>query len=393
MKNSFVIVTALAVSVAAGPLRAQGTATTGQAGQSGQAAQVAPPEPLPKPAATATPKSEIIQKVIVKVNGEIFTQTDLVARQIAALRDQQRAVRKAEDLTDPALVAALQAVTPGVLIEAVDELILVQHGKEMPNLKFTDAIFKDAIERLKKENKIPDDATLQLALKQEGMTMADLRANIERSFFKGEAERRELMRNMTLTEDEARTYYNAHTDQFMKPATVTLREIVVTVPETTIAGAVSFNVLADEAAKEKITALRERALKGEDFAKLVAEASDSGTKDTGGIIGPVNTADLSTALAELLSKMQPGDVTEPLRTKAGYQIIKLDVRSAAQPETFEKSREQISQRILESRLDVERAKLLTKLRTQAVIEWKDDGFKKMYEAALAAQKTAAGSGK
>ena len=62
-----------------------------------------------------------------------------------------------------------------------------------------------------------------MALKQEGMTMADLRVNIERSFYKGEAERRELMRNMTLTEDEARQYYNAHTDQFMKPATVTLR--------------------------------------------------------------------------------------------------------------------------------------------------------------------------
>ena len=389
MKNSFVIVTALAVSVAAGPLRAQGTATAGQTAQA-----AVPQTPDTKPAASTPPKSEIIQKVIVKVNGEIFTQTDLVARQIQALRDQQRAVRRAEDLTaDPALVAALTAVTPGVLLEAVDELILVQHGKEMPNLKFTDAIFARALEDLKKANKIPDDATLQAALKQEGMTMADLRVNIERSFYKGEAERRELMRNMTLTEDEARQYYNAHTDQFMKPSTVTLREIVVTVPETSVGGAVSFNVALDESAKEKITALRERALKGEDFAKLVAEASDSSTKSSGGIIGPVNTADLSSGLAELLSKMQQGDITEPLRTKAGYQIIKLDVRSVAQPETFEKSREQISQRILESRLDVERAKLLDKLRTQAVIEWKDDGLKKMYEAALAALKAAAGSGK
>jgi len=389
MKKSLVIVAALAVGLSAGPLRAQGTTTAGQAAQA-----AVPQTPDTKPATSTPPKSEIIQKVVVKVNGEIFTQTDLIARQIQALREQQRAVRKAEDLTaDPALVAALLVVTPAVLLEAVDELILVQHGKEMPNLKFTDAIFARALEDLKKANKIPDDATLQMALKQEGMTMADLRVNIERSFYKGEAERRELMRNMTLTEDEARQYYNAHTDQFMKPATVTLREIVVTVPETSVGGAVSFNVALDESAKEKITALRERALKGEDFAKLVAEASDSASKSSGGIIGPVNTADLSSGLAELLSKMQQGDITEPLRTKAGYQIIKLDVRSVAQPETFEKSREQISQRILESRLDVERAKLLDKLRTQAVIEWKDDGLKKMYEAALAAHKAAAGSGK
>ena len=387
MKYSLVIVTALAVCVAAGPIGAQGTGTAAQGAQSTAAPA---PTASPKPAAVALGKSTIIQKVIVKVNGEIFTQTELEFRQIQALRDQQRIVRTPLDLaSDPALIAALSTITPALLIEAVDELMLVQHGKEI-GLKFTDAIFTDALEQLKKANKIPDDATLQAALKQEGMTMADLRVNIERSFLKGETERRELARNMTLTEDEARQYYNQHTDQFMQPSTVTLREIVVSVPAETIAGAVSFNVSADETAKKKITAIRDRALKGEDFAKLVTEASEAASKDSGGIIGPVNTEDLSTALSDLLSKMQPGDITEPLRIKTGYQIIKLDTRTASKPETFEKSRGRIQQRILESRLDVERAKFLEKLRGQAVIEWKDEGLKKMYDAARAAlQKPAA----
>jgi len=383
MKNSLAIVAALAVCVGAGSIGAQGT---GAAGQTAQGTQAAPsPAPTVSPRPVATGKSSIIQKIIVKVNGEIFTQTELEFRQTQALRDQQRVVRSPLDLaSDPALIAALSTITPLLLIEAVDELMLVQHGKEI-GLKFTDAIFADALEQLKKANKIPDDATLQAALKQEGMTMADLRVSIERSFLKGETERRELARNMTLTEDEARQYYNAHTSEFMQPATVTLREIVVSVPAETIAGAVSFNVSADETAKKKITALRDRALKGEDFVKLVAEASEAGSKDTGGIIGPVNTEDLSTALSDLLAKMQPGDITEPLRIKTGYQIIKLDTRSASTPEPFEKSRNKIHQKILESRLDVERAKMLEKLRGQAVIEWKDDALKKMYEAARAAQ--------
>ena len=60
-------------------------------------------------------KSTIIQKIIVKVNGEIFTQTELEFRQIQALRDQNQAVRKVEDLaTDPGLVTALASVTPGL---------------------------------------------------------------------------------------------------------------------------------------------------------------------------------------------------------------------------------------------------------------------------------------
>ena len=166
--------------------------------------------------------------------------------------------------------------------------------------------------------------------------------------------------------------------------------LFINVPETKVGGQVSFSVSTDETAKQKITAIRDRALKGEDFAKLVTEASESATKETGGVIGPVNVADLSTSLAELLSAMKPGDITEPLRLKTGYQIIKLDVRSAAVPETFEKSREQITQRILESRLDVERAKLIEKLRLQAVIEWKDDAMKKMYDSARAAQQKPAG---
>lgn len=385
-KSLVVLVTALAVSAAMGSLAAQGAATQTQ-GSAAQATPTPQATPSASPAPKPQPKSEIIQKVIVRVNGEIFTQSELEFRQIQALRDQQRAVGRTTDLsTDPALVAALSTVTPNLLVDAVDELMLVQHGREM-GMKFTDAIFTKAVEDLKKTNKIPDEATFQQALKQEGMTLADLRVNVEHSWLMNQVQQRELMRNMTLTEDEARKYYDAHLDQFMKPSTVTLREIVMNVPNQTVGGQVSFNVNADEAIKQKITALRDRALKGEDFAKLVAEASESASRDAGGVIGPVNTADLSSAMADMLDKMQPGDVTEPMRTKTGYQIIKLDTRSASAPETFEHSREQITQRVLQSRLDVEQAKFLEKLLTQAVIEWKDDNYKKMYDAARAARKT------
>jgi parvulin-like peptidyl-prolyl isomerase len=161
------------------------------------------------------------------------------------------------------------------------------------------------------------------------------------------------------------------------------------VPTDSVSGQVSFNASVDETVKQRITAIRERALKGEDFAKLVEEVSDSATKAAGGVIGPVNTADLSPALADILDKLKPGEITEPLRTKAGYQLLKLETRSASEPETFERSKDQISQKILESRLDVERAKFLQKLLTQAVIEWKDDGLKKMYEAERAARLKAA----
>jgi peptidyl-prolyl cis-trans isomerase SurA len=330
-------------------------------------------------------QSTIIQKIIVKVNGEIFTQSELEFQQIQTLRDQNHPIRKTDDLAlDPTLRTALAEITPQLLVEAVDELMWVQHGRET-GLKFNDATFTKALEDLKKNNNITDEAQFQAALKQEGITLADLRVRIERTFFLQQTKGRELQRNMTLTEEEARQYFAAHQSEFMKPPTVTLREILVAVPTEMVNGQATVSVGLDDAAKEKITAVRERAVKGEDFTKLVAEASESGTKANGGLIGPIASADLSPTLSAMLEKMKVGDVSEPMRTKGGYQILKLETRSGSEVETFEKSREQIQQKIIGDRMEVEEKKFVEKLRAQAVIEWKDDAYKKMYEEARASK--------
>ena len=190
---------------------------------------------------------------------------------------------------------------------------------------------------------------------------------------------RDIMKNLTLTEEEARQYYKAHPDQFMKPPTVTVREILLGVPTDMVAGQASVNVAKDDAAKARIEELRARALRGEDFAKLVAEASEAGTKANGGMLGPILIEELNPAIAAALEKLKPGDVSEPIRTARGYQIFKLETKTAAEVEAFDKVRTALANRIYESRLGAEREKYLQKLRTQAVIEWKDDLYKKMFE--------------
>ena len=50
--------------------------------------------PVSTEAPVPSEHGRIIQRVIVKVNGEIFTQTDLEQRQIDALRDKNRSVAK-----------------------------------------------------------------------------------------------------------------------------------------------------------------------------------------------------------------------------------------------------------------------------------------------------------
>jgi parvulin-like peptidyl-prolyl isomerase len=336
---------------------------------SAQQTQPPPAAPEPRPQTKGT----ILQKIIVKVNGEIFTQTDLEEQQVLNLREKDPKLGQ----NDAALQAAIAEVTPTILVEAVDELLLIQKARELKR-PFTDENFRSAIDNVKKQNNL-DDAGLQKAMAQEGITMADLRANFEKAYYVQLA-RQEIMRNMTLTEQEARQYYAKHPDQFMKPASVTVRDILVEVPTTTGPDGQPATSAADnEAAQQKIAAIRERLTKGEDFAKVAAETSDSGSKANGGLIGTVLLSDLDPKLRELFDKLEPGQVSEPIRTTRGYQLFKVDSRSTAEPQPFEAVREEIAQRIYEERLQGEMKTFLGKLRETALIEWRDPAYKAMYE--------------
>lgn len=332
-----------------------------------------PPAAGPAPAAApAQGKSTVIERVIVRVNGEILTQSELTQRQIDVLRDSPT-----KPTSDAELQAELDKLTPSVLVESVDDLLLVQRGREM-GAKYTDEEFKQSIEEIKKQNKF-DDAQLKAALQQEGLTMEQLRQQFERLALKRTVQQREIGPSLTITLEEQRQYYQKHPDQFMSPATVTLRELFVAIPTSTVLGKDAVNPADEAAALAKIQGLRTRAIGGEDFAKLVTDNSDAASKATGGMIGPVNIADVNPVLKDAIDKLQPGGVTEPMKGAKGYQIFKLETRSAQQLRPFDLVRDQISSAIRTERIEPETQKMLARLRTQAVIEWKDEKYREIYE--------------
>ena len=77
-------------------------------------------------AAGTAVRGEIIEQIIVKVNGEIMTKTDLENRQIAALRQSGQQVDPKAD--DAQLKRMLDQVTPQLLVNAVDEMLLALQG-------------------------------------------------------------------------------------------------------------------------------------------------------------------------------------------------------------------------------------------------------------------------
>ena len=330
---------------------------------------------------SASMGAEIIEQVLVNVNGDILTKTEFEQRQIAVLRTRPELGNVTPD--SPELRKAISEITPQLILDAVDELLLIQRGREM-GLALGDEQFTSILDNIKKSNNLEDDAQFQAALKQEGMTLADLRRQLERQMLASEAQRRDVVDKISVTEAEAQAYYEAHKGEFTTPSEITLREIFIEVPVTDR----GVNVAEDDAAKAEAEAIRKRLLAGEPFPQLAAEASDAPSKANGGLIGPIKRDELAEALQKMLDPMKVGELTAVMRTPRGYQILKLESRTETKIRTFDEARSDISNKVGETKITGERMKYLEKLRAQATIRWRNDELKKAYEVALAARQKA-----
>jgi parvulin-like peptidyl-prolyl isomerase len=325
----------------------------------------------------ATVRAEIIEAILVKVNGEIFTKSDLEARQVAALRQMGQQVDLKSNPSDEQLRRMLEQVTPDLIVSVVDEMLVLQRGREL-GYRLTDEQFNSYLENIKKESKIETEEQFQAALKQEGLTLAELRQNIEKTAIVSRVQQNEVIGRVAVSEEEAQRYYEAHRGEFTTPQAVTLREIFVNVP----GDGATINVGLDEEAREKAAQIRQRALSGESFDKLASELSDAPSRANAGLIGPLNLTDLSTDLQKLIGGMKVGDVTSVLRAQRGYQILKLEASTAAETLPFDQAREQISERVYNDKRRAEFEKYLTRLRAEAIIDWKNEDLKKAYDLGL-----------
>ncbi len=102
---------------------------------------------------------------------DIITKTDLEQRQIVVLRQRNPNLRPNGDAE---LRKALQEITPEVIVDAVNELLFVQRGKEL-GYSLGDEQFRNIVDSIKKENKIETEAAAPGRPQAGRMTMEDLR--------------------------------------------------------------------------------------------------------------------------------------------------------------------------------------------------------------------------
>jgi parvulin-like peptidyl-prolyl isomerase len=274
----------------------------------------------------ASARAEVIERVVAKVNGDIVTLSDFEARQIAAVQMARIGPERIE--------AFLRESNARILQEAIDDLLIMQRAMEL-EIKLPPTYVKEVIEGIKKENNLASDDVLREQLRREGMTLDDMKRNIMRQILKRQVLQRELEPKISVTESEVRADYEARKEEYSRPSTVHLQEILVPAEA------------AD--ARSQAAEIVRRARAGEDFTELARSHSASPTRSAGGDLGTVNLKELSPAVQKAATPLQPSEVSDPVQSPEGYRIFKLVARTEASMVPFEEVKADIRRRLMEAR--------------------------------------------
>jgi peptidyl-prolyl cis-trans isomerase D len=99
---------------------------------------------------------------------------------------------------------------------------------------------------------------------------------------------------------------------------------------------------AVEAAKKKITALRERIEQGEDFAEVAKEYSeDPGSAEAGGDLGYFGKGIMDPAFEKTAFSLKEGEVSQPVRSSFGFHLIKVTGIKPSSVKSFEEARSDV----------------------------------------------------
>jgi len=98
----------------------------------------------------------------------------------------------------------------------------------------------------------------------------------------------------------------------------------------------------------------------------------------------LSAEELDPTVRKLVEPLKPGGVTDVFRTGGGYAIIQLDSSTPPVVKTFDAARDDIAQKVYESKRNAEFSRYLSKLRGQAIIEWKNEEMHKIWMARTSA---------
>lgn len=125
--------------------------------------------------------------------------------------------------------------------------------------------------------------------------------------------------------------------------------------------------------EEEARDIKEKIARGADFAEMAKEYSkDPGTKDNGGLLGFFSRGQMVPQFEEPAFMLEPGDISDPVESRFGWHLIKVEERRKKPLPTFD----EVKDRILNSMIHRKAQSVAEDLRKTAKIEYIDPEIKK-----------------
>jgi peptidyl-prolyl cis-trans isomerase SurA len=258
---------------------------------------------------------ELLDRIAAIVNDGLVLKSELDAQMDAVTKRLQE-----QKVELPSQSILKQQVLDRLILQEIQ----AQHAKRV-GLTVSDEQLNSALQEIASRNKIPFDQ-LPTALSAQGVDYKTYRESMRKELTLSTLRQRDVISHINVSPREldqfiARQQTAAANDEF------NVSHILLSLPE-----AATPQQLED--ITHKARDLAARAAKGEDFGQLAIANSNSQTALDGGALGWRKGTQLPEFILALVTKMKPGDVSEPVRTPSGFHIVKLNERRSGEAQVI-----------------------------------------------------------
>lgn len=318
--------------------------------------------------ATALRADNIVDEIIARVGDFIITRSDFEKgknAQVDELKErypndwQNRVTERQKD----------------VLRELIDQQLLLDKGKEIGITGEVEVTKR--MDEIRKQMNLGSMEELVKAAEQQGVSYEDFKERTRIGIVTQQVIGREVGSRIHITSDEIQAWYQQHQSELSAPEQVKLAEILVSTqppkapaekgkeaaPQT-LSEDPALVAKAEARAKELLDQLR----KGAKFEEVAKKESNGPTAAQGGDLGTFKRGELARELEDKTFSMKSGELTDVIRTKQGFLILKVVTHQKAGVPPVKEIEDKVRETIYSQKLEPAMRAYLTKLREEAYID-------------------------
>lgn len=304
-----------------------------------------------RPSSTASPYGgSTVEEIIARVNNQIITKSDYDRAQNELDQEMRQRGSTMQEISDS---------HKDLLRNLIDQQLWLAKGKELGVTGETELV--NRLNEIRKQYNLATMEDLEKAAKEQGVSFEDFKANIRNQIITQQVMRDQVGRKIQPTPGELQRYFEAHKQEYTQPESVKLGEILI----STGSNPDDQQKLAE--AKAKADDIEARLKAGGDFAQLARSFSEGTTAATGGELGTYKKGQLGQPFEDKTFGLKQGEVTEPIRTKQGYIILKVLEHKQGGAPNFKDVQNDVEQNYFEAKAGPAMREYLAQLRDEAAI--------------------------